>query len=91
MSNPAEAEAMWAELRARKDREAIRFIHETVTTRGFPPTRRELMDKLGYGSKSTAQKVLDRLIEQGLVEVEPLTPRGIKITKTGMQAVTETL
>lgn len=80
-----------AKLRHDTDVAALKIIKETVETRGFPPSRRELNAELGYNSTSPAQRSLERLVEQGLVEVSPLTPRGIKITKAGMAALTDSV
>lgn len=64
------------------------WINDYTTMNGYPPSRREMQAKFGFGL-STAQKALDILVEEGLLTVTPGIPRGIRITKAGMKAITE--
>lgn len=72
------------------EREALRYIVRCHTERGFPPTRREIAELLGYVSPSAAQHVIERLMEKGFIEVHPLVPRGIRVTEAGQRMIIET-
>lgn len=68
--------------------EVLRFIGEYRKAHGYPPSRREMTEKFGV-SLHTAQRMLARLIEEGLLEVTPNIPRGVNITGAGMKAISE--
>jgi Mn-dependent DtxR family transcriptional regulator len=40
-------------------------------------------------SLHTAQRMLERMVEQGVLEVTPNIPRALNITRAGMKAVSE--
>lgn len=56
--------------------EAIKSYNEEY---GYPPTRREIGNKVGLKSTCTVQRHLRILKEQGRIFYEPLEPRTIKI------------
>ena len=58
---------------------AVDFIRSTVTTRGFPPTIRELADHLDI-APPTALAVLRELEADGQITRQPGVPRSIRIT-----------
>lgn len=68
---------------------ALSTIRDAVAERGYPPSRREITEACGYHSTHDGQRILMRLVDQGLVKVAPHTPRGITITETGLKALTE--
>lgn len=70
--------------------DVLRFIETTIRERGYPPSRREISDHSGWTSASTAQRAMESLRDEGLVEFEPGIPRGIRITRSGMVALTDT-
>lgn len=53
-------------------------IKQFMAERQYPPSRRELRDCLGVTSISTAQRRIVRLVEAGLIVVEP-GARAIRI------------
>lgn len=65
------------------DREAsiLKFIRDTVNTKGYPPTVREICNAVGLKSTSTVHGYLKNLKEKGLISNVPDTPRTIKIEK----------
>jgi len=67
---------------------ALIEIQRSLNERGLPPTRREISVALGWASPSTAQEIIGKLIEEGLIRVEPGIPRGIRITAMGAKALT---
>lgn len=68
--------------------DVLRWIGEYRETHGYPPSRRELTERFGV-SLHTAQRMLARLIEEGLLEVTPNIPRAVNITRAGMKAISE--
>lgn len=57
--------------------EALAFIR-SYAVRGYAPSRRELASELGM-SLSTAQQLIEDLIEQGLLERAPKIARSLVI------------
>jgi len=72
--------------------EALAFIERCVVERGFPPSRRELGEHFGYASPANAgHHLVAELVNEGLIEIAPGIPRGIRITRANMVARTEEL
>lgn len=76
-----------AERRTEDDRLAVEYIQSSVADRGYPPSRREMAEVLGFKSVSGADSVLNRMVREGIIEIDPHVPRGIRVVK--MVAVTE--
>ena len=55
----------------------IRFIQETVTEQGYPPTVREIGDAVGLTSSSSVHSQLANLERMGLIKKDPSKPRAI--------------
>jgi SOS-response transcriptional repressor LexA len=70
---------------------ALRIIDEHIKLFGFPPTQRDIADNLGLQSSSGGAKMVRRLEAAGLIEVTPRRSRGVRITRSGMKALTEGL
>ena len=70
---------------------ALRTIDEHIKLYGFPPTQRQIAEATGHPSSSSGARVVRRLQAEGLVEVTPRRSRGLRITRSGMKALTETL
>lgn len=51
----------------KKDAQGYAFIRRRVLTTGITPSLRELAEEVGYSSRHSAQKMLDRLEEKGLI------------------------
>lgn len=69
--------------------EALAFIAETVRRRGYPPSRQEIADHLGFAGRGSTQPIIERMKERGLIRVDPQSPRAMTITEAGMKALTE--
>ncbi|MCS7179123.1 MAG: transcriptional repressor LexA [Anaerolineae bacterium] len=70
--------------RQRRILETVRdFIHE----RGYPPTVREIGQRVGIASTSHIKYHLDRLEEVGLIQRDPRSSRGIRLTVAGERTV----
>lgn len=84
------ARSQQREFEARTQR-ALQFIADTMRARGYPPSRQEIADHVGYAGRGATQPVIERLVQQGLLRVEPGQARTITITEAGMKALTEEL
>jgi len=62
---------------------AVKFISSYINERGYPPSVRDLSVALDILSSSTTHKLLKKCIEDGLIEVDPNIPRGIRVTLNG--------
>lgn len=63
----------------------LEMIVAFTNARGYPPSRRELAESLGV-NVSTVQARLERMVREGLIEVDPVAARGIRVK---MKAQTE--
>lgn len=70
---------------------ALPFIAKYIKDNGYPPSREEIAEHLGYAGRGPAQAVVERLRDRGLIKVNPGIPRGMTITEAGMKALTEQL
>lgn len=59
---------------------ALEFIKSFVSSKGYPPTVRELADHMNYQSSSTAFHLLEVLVRKGYVEKGP-GPRMLRVIK----------
>jgi len=65
---------------AKAKQEAIlAFIKQEVSTRGYPPSVREIGDAIGVTSTSTVHGHLAKLEQQGFIRRDPTKPRAIEI------------
>lgn len=62
------------------DIQTLDCIKKFMAERQYPPSRRELRDCLGVTSISTAQRRVTRLVQAGLIVVEP-GARAIRIVE----------
>lgn len=62
-----------------KVRLALDFIRDHIAERGYPPSRREIAEHVGLQSASGGQAVIERLVRDGLIEVDRTITRGIRI------------
>lgn len=72
-------------------RHALRFILKHVEENGFAPNVREVGACVGYTSSSTAHLLIQHLIENGYVEMNPKIARSIRATKEGKKLATKKL
>jgi SOS-response transcriptional repressor LexA len=71
--------------------EILKFIHDTIRGRGYPPSRQEIAEFIGSTSKGTAHLLVLRLEADGLIERFPGRVQGMRITRSGMKAATEAM
>lgn len=58
----------------------LRVIEQSVQDRGYPPTVREICRALNIPSTATVHKVLQRMVYEGIIEIDP-GPRAIRIVR----------
>ena len=59
--------------------EVYNFITEFIETNNYPPSIREICQKLSIKSTSTASSYIEKLKEQGLLNNSPLKKRSISL------------
>jgi repressor LexA len=59
--------------------EILSFIKRCLEENGFPPTRAEIAQKLGFKSPNAAEEHLKALARKGAIEMTPGASRGIRI------------
>lgn len=64
-----------------EDRDLANYIMEHTEKHGYPPSRRQIQEYLGFLNPSSAQKRLERLVKVGVVQRAPGIPRGIKVDR----------
>ncbi|MFC0232952.1 transcriptional repressor LexA [Vagococcus entomophilus] len=67
--------------------EVLRYIHEEVEKRGYPPTVREIGLAVNLSSTSTVHGHLSRLEKKGLIQRDPTKPRAIELTAQGLELI----
>ena len=58
----------------------LELIREAIDNTGFPPTRAEIANELGFKSANAAEEHLQALARKGAIEISPGTSRGIRLT-----------
>jgi repressor LexA len=66
-----------------RQRRILDFIRDTVRTRGYPPTVREIGDAVGLTSSSSVHAQLANLERQGLLRRDPTKPRAMELQGPG--------
>ena len=62
-----------------RQRRILEFIEETVATRGYPPSIREMGDAVGLASPSSVTHQLKALEAKGFIHRDPNQPRALKV------------
>ncbi|MDA1675159.1 MULTISPECIES: transcriptional repressor LexA [Bacillus cereus group] len=57
------------------------FLYEEINERGYPPTVREIGERVGLASSSTVHGHLEKLEEKGYILKDPTKPRAIQLLK----------
>lgn len=68
----------------RKQWKVYRLIRESICERGFPPTRTEIADTLGYKSINSVSVHVEALVAKGAIEVDRGLARGLRLCETGL-------
>jgi len=59
--------------------EVLRLIRELTEVSGFPPTRAEIAEKMGFRSVNAAEQHLRALEKKGAIEISSGASRGIRV------------
>ena len=62
--------------------EILRFIRNHAETQGFPPTRLEICQAMGFQSPNAAEEHLRALARKGAIEMTPGASRGIRLKRS---------
>jgi repressor LexA len=62
--------------------EVLDFIREHIDQTGYPPTRADIANKLGFKSANASEEHLKALARKGAIEMIPGTSRGIKLPES---------
>ncbi|MDY7537490.1 transcriptional repressor LexA [Undibacterium sp. RTI2.1] len=65
-------------LTARQE-QILNLIKDAIQNTGFPPTRAEIANELGFRSTNAAEEHLQALARKGVIEIAPGTSRGIRL------------
>lgn len=57
----------------------LTLIQEHMENTGYPPTRAEIAQELGFKSANAAEEHLKALMRKGVIEILPGTSRGIRL------------
>jgi repressor LexA len=69
-----------ATLLTKRQQEIWEFLTEYVDAHGYPPTVREIGEKVGLASPSTVHAHLANLERAGLIKRDPTKPRAVELT-----------
>lgn len=65
-----------------RQQQVLDYIKETVDTRGYPPSVREIGDAVGLSSPSSVHSQLSTLVDMGVIKRDPTKPRAIVVVET---------
>lgn len=65
-----------------RQQQVLDYIKDTVETRGYPPSVREIGDAVGLSSPSSVHSQLGALVEMGVIKKDPTKPRAIVVVET---------
>jgi repressor LexA len=72
-----------------RQQQVLDLIKSAIEITGFPPTRAEIANKLGFKSPNAAEEHLKALARKGAIEMIPGASRGIRIpdNQTGLPLI----
>jgi len=59
--------------------EILKLIRELTDVSGYPPTRTEIAEKMGFRSVNAAEQHLRALEKKGAIDIEAGASRGIRV------------
>ena len=65
-----------------RQNEVLDFIRSYIDETGYPPTRADIAQELGFKSANASEEHLKALARKGAIEMIPGTSRGIKLPDT---------
>jgi repressor LexA len=73
-------------LTARQE-QILNLIRDAIENTGFPPTRAEIANELGFKSANAAEEHLQALARKGAIEISPGTSRGIRLLGPAVESM----
>ena len=67
----------------------LQYIREQISSRGFPPSVREICEAVGLKSTSTVHGHLKRLEKQGQLRRDSMKPRAMAVIKKSQDEINE--
>ncbi|MHB8697695.1 MAG: transcriptional repressor LexA [Sulfuricaulis sp.] len=68
----------------KRQSEILKLIRSRIARFGYPPTRAEIRDALGFRSPNAADEHLKAMARKGAIELLPGTARGIRLKEEGV-------
>jgi repressor LexA len=69
-----------------RQEEILNLIRSAIQNTGFPPTRAEIANELGFRSANAAEEHLQALARKKVIELTPGTSRGIRLCEPGLSS-----
>jgi repressor LexA len=70
-----------------RQEQILNLIRDAIENTGFPPTRAEIANELGFKSANAAEEHLQALARKGAIEISPGTSRGIRLIGASIEQV----
>ena len=70
-----------------RQEQILNLIRDAIENTGFPPTRAEIANELGFKSANAAEEHLQALARKGAIEISPGTSRGIRLVGNSVEAM----
>ncbi len=69
-----------------RQQKILDFMKEEITTKGYPPTVREICAAIGIKSTSTVHKDIETLVSEGYLKKDPPKPRALMVVDLGTRS-----
>ncbi len=70
----------------KQQQRVLSFLESFIARNGYPPSRKQIADKMGFASQNAAQGHLKALARKGRIELTPGVSRGLKLTDGVLKA-----
>ncbi|MGZ8288875.1 MAG: transcriptional repressor LexA [Telluria sp.] len=70
-----------------RQEQILNLIKDAIENTGFPPTRAEIANELGFKSANAAEEHLQALARKGAIEISPGTSRGIRLVGASVETL----
>ena len=70
-----------------RQEQILNLIRDAIENTGFPPTRAEIANELGFKSANAAEEHLQALARKGAIEISPGTSRGIRLVGASVESM----
>lgn len=67
-----------------RQQEVLELIRQNIDETGYPPTRVEIAQKLGFKSANAAEDHIKALAKKGAIEIVPGASRGIRLPQSNI-------